>query len=119
MRSYWMQTDGVQSTLELRDLPTPEAGPGQLLVRMHAAGLNRGEFILGHGLHKAGAAKAIGIGRTTIYKLIADGRLPIKRFGRRVLVRRSDLEALLQQPDPEAAKRGALRRRGRPLSLGG
>ena len=61
MRSYWMQTDGVQSTLELRDLPTPEAGPGQLLVRMHAAGLNRGEFILGHGLHKAGAAKAIGM----------------------------------------------------------
>ncbi|MBC7470738.1 MAG: zinc-binding dehydrogenase [Ramlibacter sp.] len=61
MRSYWMQTDGVQSALELRDLPTPEAGPGQLLVRMHAAGLNRGEFILGHGLHKAGAAKAIGM----------------------------------------------------------
>ena len=61
MRSYWMQTDGVQSTLELRDLPTPEAGPGQLLVRMHAVGLNRGEFILGHGLHKAGAAKAIGM----------------------------------------------------------
>jgi NADPH2:quinone reductase len=61
MRSYWMQTDGVQSTLDLRDLPTPEAGPGQLLVRMHAAALNRGEFILGHGLHKAGAAKAIGM----------------------------------------------------------
>jgi NADPH2:quinone reductase len=61
MRSYWMQADGVKSTLELRDAPLPEPGPGQLLVRMHAAGLNRGEFILGHGLHKAGAAKAIGM----------------------------------------------------------
>ena len=31
------------------------AGPGQLLVRMHAAALNRGEFVVGHGLHgKAG-----------------------------------------------------------------
>src|SRR5512140_622397 len=33
----------------------------QLLVRMHAAALNRGEFMLGHGLHgKAGTWKAIG-----------------------------------------------------------
>ena len=64
------------------------------------------------------AAKAIGVGRTTIYKLIAEGRLATKRFGRRVLVRRADLEALLQQPDPEAAERGTLRRRVRPHSLG-
>lgn len=61
MRSWWMQTDGVSSTLELRDVALPEPGPRQLLVRMHAAGLNRGEFILGHGLHKAGAARAIGM----------------------------------------------------------
>ena len=56
-----MQTDGVSSTLELRDIAVPEPGPQQLLVRMHAAALNRGEFILGHGLHKAGAPRAIGM----------------------------------------------------------
>jgi NADPH:quinone reductase-like Zn-dependent oxidoreductase len=61
MRSWWMQTDGVDSTLESRETPLPEPAAGQLLVRMHAAGLNRGEFILGHGLHKAGAAKAVGM----------------------------------------------------------
>jgi NADPH:quinone reductase-like Zn-dependent oxidoreductase len=61
MRSWWMQTDGVSSTLEVRDVAVPEPGAGQLLVRVHAASLNRGEFILGHGLHKAGAAKAIGM----------------------------------------------------------
>ncbi len=61
MRSWWMQTDGVTSSLELRDVALPEPAAGQLLVRMHAAALNRGEFILGHGLHKAGAAKAIGM----------------------------------------------------------
>jgi NADPH2:quinone reductase len=60
MRSYWMQMDGERTTLELRELPLPQPGPAQLLVRMHAASLNRGEFLVG-GLHKAGAPKAIGM----------------------------------------------------------
>jgi len=57
-----MQMGGEAGTvLEARDIPIPEPGPGQLLVRMHAAGLNRGEFVSGHGLHGApGSWKAIG-----------------------------------------------------------
>jgi len=47
-------------TLEQREAPMPEPGSGQILVRMRAAGLNRGEFIAGHGLTKAGAAKPAG-----------------------------------------------------------
>lgn len=61
MKSWWMQINDGQAALELRDTAQPLPGDGQLLVRMRAAGLNRGEFILGHGLHKAGAAKAIGM----------------------------------------------------------
>lgn len=61
MQSYWMQMTDTDTVLELRDAPVPVAGPGQLLVRMHAASLNRGEFLLGHGLHgKPGSWKAIG-----------------------------------------------------------
>ena len=61
MQSYWMQMTDTDTVLELRDSPAPEPGPRQLLVRMHAAGLNRGEFLLGHGLHgKPGTWKAIG-----------------------------------------------------------
>jgi NADPH2:quinone reductase len=61
MQSYWMQMSDTDTALELRDLPVPTPGPRQLLVRMHAAGLNRGEFLLGHGLHgKPGTWKAIG-----------------------------------------------------------
>jgi NADPH:quinone reductase len=61
MQSYWMQMSDTATVLERRDSPVPTAGPRQLLVRMHAAALNRGEFILGHGLHgKAGTWKAIG-----------------------------------------------------------
>src|SRR4249919_2774148 len=61
MQSWWMQMTDTQSVLELRDTPIPQPGPAQLLVRMHAAALNRGEFVLDHGLHgKAGTWKAIG-----------------------------------------------------------
>ncbi len=61
MQSYWMQMTDTATVLELRDSPVPAAGPRQLLVRMHAAALNRGEFLLGHGLHgKPGTWKAIG-----------------------------------------------------------
>ena len=60
MKSYWMQLTDTGSTLEQREMSQPEPGPGQLLLKTHAAGLNRGEFIVGHGLHKPGIAKAIG-----------------------------------------------------------
>ena len=62
MKSYWMKMVDGHSTLELRESVTPEPGAGQLLVRVRAAGLNRGEFIAGHGLHGSGsAAKAVGM----------------------------------------------------------
>jgi NADPH2:quinone reductase len=61
MQSWWMEMTDTGTTLELRDSPQPTPGPQQLLVKVRAAGLNRGEFLLGHGLHgKAGTWKAIG-----------------------------------------------------------
>jgi NADPH2:quinone reductase len=62
--------------LELRDIPAPQPGPGQVLVRVRAAGLNRAELAMaaGHahgalggkgatiGLEWAGEVAAIGEG---------------------------------------------------------
>ena len=61
MKSYWMKSDGKSAEIELRDIDQLKPGNGQVLLRVRASGLNRGEFILGHGLHKAGDAKPIGM----------------------------------------------------------
>jgi NADPH:quinone reductase-like Zn-dependent oxidoreductase len=60
MKSYTLRVEGSQVVLQMGDAPLPEPGPGQVLLKMHAAGLNRGEFIPG-GLVKGGASKPAGI----------------------------------------------------------
>jgi NADPH2:quinone reductase len=57
MQSYWLKTHDRQSTLELREVALPEPGPQQVLVRLHAAGLNRGELITG----LSATGKALGM----------------------------------------------------------
>jgi len=70
MKFYSMQITTDQATLELREIAIPEPGPQQVLVQMRAASLNRGEFIVGHGLQKTGTSKAIGMeGAGEIVKL--------------------------------------------------
>ena len=60
MQSIWMQTSDSGTALEMRETPVPVPDAHQLLVRMRAAALNRGEFVRGHGLHKGGDWKPIG-----------------------------------------------------------
>jgi NADPH:quinone reductase len=61
MKSYWIKPNAQGGVdMEQRDVAVPEPGPGQLLVKMRAAGLNRGELIVGHSVKAGGAAKAAG-----------------------------------------------------------
>jgi NADPH2:quinone reductase len=41
-----VSTPGGERWAEIRDIPAPEPGPGELLVEVHAAGINRGELTL-------------------------------------------------------------------------
>ena len=77
MKAYFIQSGSTQTTLELREVAKPQAGPGQVLVRVHAASLNRGEFLAAHGLTKPGAAKPAG----------TDGAGEVEGTGERVMGR--------------------------------
>jgi NADPH:quinone reductase len=58
MKSYWIVTRGSESMLEPREIPAPEPRQGEVVIRVHAAGLNRGELIVGGAVH--GGAEKLG-----------------------------------------------------------
>jgi NADPH2:quinone reductase len=60
MQSFWIRTSAGATSLERRDVDVPRPGLGQVLVRMHAAGLNRGEILVGRGAVQPTASKPGG-----------------------------------------------------------
>ena len=64
MKSYWIVTQGHQAVLEQRDVPEPTPKAGEVIVRVRASGLNRGELFVGGAVHggpeKLGGNEASG-----------------------------------------------------------
>jgi NADPH2:quinone reductase len=65
MKSYWIVTKDHQASLERREVPVPEAKPGQVVIAVRASALNRGELFMGGVMHggpeKLGGNEAAGV----------------------------------------------------------
>jgi len=78
VKAYFIQSDSRGTAIELREAAVPQAAAGQLLVKVRAASLNRGELIRGPvGINKPGPAKPMG----------SDGAGEIVASGQRVMGR--------------------------------
>ncbi len=51
--------------------------------------------------------RALGVGRTTVYKLIQSGRLETVKIGRRTLVRTASIRAVSGEPAPSESNEAA------------
>jgi NADPH:quinone reductase-like Zn-dependent oxidoreductase len=60
MKSYWIRSDHGKTALELREVPIPRPKKGEIVIRMHAASLNRGELLASIGLHSAAEPRPAG-----------------------------------------------------------
>lgn len=65
MKSFWIVTAGRESVCELREVPVPEPQAKEVLVRVHASALNRGELIVGGAVHggpeRLGGSECAGV----------------------------------------------------------
>lgn len=73
MKSWWIRTEGSRMVLEPRDTPVPEPKAGEILLRVHATSMNRGELIAGHGLHAGSAARPAGAEAAGLVEAVGEG----------------------------------------------
>ncbi len=76
MKSCWIVTKDHKNVLEYRDVPQPQPMAGEVILKVHASALNRGEMFVGGVVHggpeklggneASGTVHAIGAGVTGI-----------------------------------------------------
>lgn len=92
MQQVWIPTTGTPDVLEVREAPTPTPGPGEVLIRVEAAGINFADILARQGLYPdapdlpavigyevAGDVEAVGEGVTEL--AVDDPVLAMTRFG--------------------------------------
>ncbi len=92
MKQVWITKAGPPEVLELREAPTPAPGPGEVLVRVEASGINFADLLARQGLYPdapplpavvgyevAGTVEALGEGVAAVKE--GDAVVALTRFG--------------------------------------
>lgn len=76
MRAVVLESFGPPETLQIREVPRPEARPGEVLIRVRAFGLNRSELHFRRGVADFGSLPRIpGIEATGVVEVAPGGEL--------------------------------------------
>jgi NADPH:quinone reductase-like Zn-dependent oxidoreductase len=86
MKSYWISKTPQGTVLEAREVPVPRAAAGQVVVRMHATSINRGDILASISRHSASASRPAGVDGAGTVEAIGEGVTSIA-VGDRVMVR--------------------------------
>ena len=104
MKSYWLKKTGDHAELELRDVPVPQPARGEMLVRVKATSINRGDMLARIARHGADEARPAGVDAAGEVHAIGEGVTAFK-LGERVMFRARGCFAEYVIVDPALAAR--------------
>ena len=104
MKSYWIKKTGDHAELELRDVPVPQPACGEILVRVKATSINRGDMLARIRRHSADEARPAGVDAAGEVHAIGEGVTAFKP-GERVMFRARACFAEYVIVDPALAAR--------------
>src|SRR5688572_13854937 len=86
MKAWWIRHDGKDAALELHEAPVPKPWPGQVLLRVHAASLNRGDLLGAIAFHRAPQGRPAGVDAAGEVEAVGEG-VDNVRPGDRIMAR--------------------------------
>ena len=102
MKAFLIKHDGKDATLELHDVPVPKPWPGQVLLRVRAASLNRGDLLGAIAFHRAPQGRPAGVDAAGEVEAVGEGVKDV-RAGDRIMVRARGCFAEYVAVDPALA----------------
>ncbi|QSE90779.1 NADPH:quinone oxidoreductase family protein [Rhodococcus pseudokoreensis] len=90
MRAWVMQEPGEPvEAMRIDEIPIPEPGPGQVLIRVAAIGISYGDLLLSRGEYQDGAVFPFTPGQEVVGEVVAAHRNTTTPVGTRVIALRS------------------------------
>ena len=86
MKSYWIRNEGRGTVLEPREAPVPQPVAGQVLLRVRAASLNRGDLLGTIAFHRAAGGRPAGVDAAGEVQALGEGVTDLEP-GDRIMVR--------------------------------